>query len=97
MSEDSTHIGTTIPLPRTFVIVQASIWDSEPEEGRTVEGKGMKGTGSTVSVPLRVIDSLRYVSESRHYSAHGRTPPHRAIAPPGSAGSRLWIEELIGP
>jgi hypothetical protein len=45
-----------------------------------------------------VIGSLRSVSQSRQYSAHGTTFAYQAMAPSDSAaGSRRSIEDLIEP
>jgi hypothetical protein len=88
MSEESTRIGATIALPQAFVLVQASNWDSEPEEGRAMGMKGMTAISTGAPTPICVIDSLRYVGQSRHYSSHGTTTAgrHRASAAGRASG-----------
>jgi len=46
-----------------------------------------------VPIRIRVIDYLRYVRQSRHYSSHGTTSALR-IAVPARARPRRRIEDL---
>ena len=47
-----------------------------------------------VLTPIRVIDSLRYVSQSRHYRSHGTISAPDTAAPARSARARRRIEDL---
>ena len=77
ISKGSRSVDATIPLPRTFVLVQASIWEGTQEKGRIMKNRETKAAGVSGAAPIRVIDSLRYVVRSRHYSGHGTTSAHR--------------------
>jgi hypothetical protein len=83
----SKSFGATIPLPRTFVLGQAStsIACKEVRELRKVDTDGeMYGQ---FPPPIRVIDSLRHIGRSRQYAAHGRDAKRRLHLPPGGAVS----------